>query len=187
MELGRIVELVHGDHYLFIKRRWLTKIFVFGDVISFLMQAAGGTILGTATTSSRRNLGTDLVIIGLFVQILFFGCFVFATLLFHWRLYRQPTHKVLTDRLPYHRHLITLYGIGTLVFLRSIVRVVEFLQGFYGYITTHEAFIYIFDALPMFVAMVILSWIHPSEVKALLRGGNMIKRMRLVEYSGNTM
>jgi len=41
MELGRIVELVQGDRYLFIKRRWLTSIFVTGDVVSFLMQAGG--------------------------------------------------------------------------------------------------------------------------------------------------
>ena len=41
MELGRIVELVQGDQYLFIRRRWLTGIFVLGDVVSFLMQAGG--------------------------------------------------------------------------------------------------------------------------------------------------
>lgn len=41
MELGRIVELIQGDHYLFIRRTWLTKIFVTGDVISFLIQGGG--------------------------------------------------------------------------------------------------------------------------------------------------
>ena len=41
MELARIVELVDGDEHLFISRRWLTTIFVFGDVVSFLMQGSG--------------------------------------------------------------------------------------------------------------------------------------------------
>lgn len=41
MELGRIVLVVDGDHALFIRRKWLTKIFVCGDVFSFMMQGAG--------------------------------------------------------------------------------------------------------------------------------------------------
>jgi hypothetical protein len=41
MELGRIVELVKGDKYLFVPRRWLTAAFVCGDIISFLFQASG--------------------------------------------------------------------------------------------------------------------------------------------------
>lgn len=168
MELGRIVELVQGDHYILIKRRWLTHTFVTGDIISFLMQAAGGGILGSAKTDSQRDLGTTLVLVGLFVQIVFFSFFVFTALLFHWRVQRAPTQKVLSDRPPYNRHLFALYCVSILIFVRSIVRVVEFIEGFDGYISTHEAFIYVFDAVPMLATMLIMNWIHPSEVEALL-------------------
>ena len=41
MELGRIVLMVDGERSLFIRRTWLTKLFVAGDVLSFLMQASG--------------------------------------------------------------------------------------------------------------------------------------------------
>lgn len=41
MELGRIVEVVEGDANLFIRRKFLTTIFVCGDVLSFFMQGAG--------------------------------------------------------------------------------------------------------------------------------------------------
>jgi hypothetical protein len=41
MELGRIVTMVEGESLLFIRRAWLTKLFVAGDVISFITQAAG--------------------------------------------------------------------------------------------------------------------------------------------------
>lgn len=44
MELGRIVRMVDGDKLLFIRRTWLTKIFVAGDVLSFLMQSSGESI-----------------------------------------------------------------------------------------------------------------------------------------------
>lgn len=186
MELERIVQLVQGDPYILIKSRWLTRTFVTGDIISFLMQAAGGGILGSAKTSSQRDLGTTLVVVGLFVQIVFFGCFIFVALLFHWRIQRTPTQKVLSDRPPYNRHLFALYGVSSLIFVRSLVRVVEFIEGFDGYISTHETFIYVFDAAPMFAAMLIMNWIHPSEIEALLRGGSIAKGIRLIEHYETT-
>lgn len=37
--LGRIITLVDGDNYSLIQNNWLTKIFVTGDVLSFLVQS----------------------------------------------------------------------------------------------------------------------------------------------------
>ena len=41
MELGHIIQLVDGEAHAIIKKRWLTKLFVTGDVLSFTLQAAG--------------------------------------------------------------------------------------------------------------------------------------------------
>lgn len=41
MLLGRIMLLTGGEQYSMIRRRWLTKLFVGGDVLSFLMQSSG--------------------------------------------------------------------------------------------------------------------------------------------------
>ena len=41
MLLGRIILLTGGEQYSTVRRRWLTKIFVGGDVLSFLMQSSG--------------------------------------------------------------------------------------------------------------------------------------------------
>jgi hypothetical protein len=43
MILGRIILLTDGEKYALIKRRWLTKLFVAGDVVSLLMQSSGAT------------------------------------------------------------------------------------------------------------------------------------------------
>jgi hypothetical protein len=45
MELGRIVQMVDGDKHLFVRRTWMTKIFVAGDILSFLMQSSGKSCL----------------------------------------------------------------------------------------------------------------------------------------------
>lgn len=41
MILGRIILLTDGEVHAVFKRRWLTKIFVFGDVLSLFLEAAG--------------------------------------------------------------------------------------------------------------------------------------------------
>lgn len=41
MILGWLILLTEGEHHAIIKRRWLTKIFVTGDVISLFMQGSG--------------------------------------------------------------------------------------------------------------------------------------------------
>jgi hypothetical protein len=44
MSLSRIITLADGEERALIKRRWLTKFFVGGDVVSFLLQM-GGTFI----------------------------------------------------------------------------------------------------------------------------------------------
>jgi hypothetical protein len=39
--LGRIILLVDGERYSLVRLKWLTKIFVAGDVLSFLLQGSG--------------------------------------------------------------------------------------------------------------------------------------------------
>ena len=39
--LGRIILLTDGESHAIIKQRWLTKTFVSGDVLCFMLQASG--------------------------------------------------------------------------------------------------------------------------------------------------
>jgi hypothetical protein len=39
--LGRIITFLHGEHLSYIPVKWMTKVFVAGDVLSFILQAAG--------------------------------------------------------------------------------------------------------------------------------------------------
>jgi undecaprenyl pyrophosphate phosphatase UppP len=41
MILGRTVTYLHAENLSMVSVRWMTKFFVTGDVISFLMQCAG--------------------------------------------------------------------------------------------------------------------------------------------------
>jgi hypothetical protein len=48
--------------------------------------------------------------------------------------------------------------------IRSIFRVVEYIGGNAGYLLSHEVYLYVFDALLMFLVMASFNWIHPSQV-----------------------
>ena len=60
-------------------------------------------------------------------------------------------------------------------------RLIEFAQGNDGYLLSMEIWLYLFDAVLMWVVMVWFAVVHPSEVYALLKGGNK-KAIRKVGF-----
>lgn len=44
MILGKIIQITDGDCHSLVKRRWITKIFVAGDVLSLFMQSSGACV-----------------------------------------------------------------------------------------------------------------------------------------------
>ncbi|TKA26840.1 hypothetical protein B0A50_04286 [Salinomyces thailandicus] len=175
MTLGRIVLMLDAQSALFIRRTWLTKIFVCGDVFSFLIQAGGGGLLASGDVNTV-DTGNSMVVGGLFIQIVFFGLFVTAAAIFHSRTTRMPTQRC--HDLPFWRkQMVCLHVVSTLILVRSIVRVVEFLQGDNGFVVSHEVFLYVFDALVMFIAVALMNWVHPGQVAVEIRRrrGNGLK------------
>lgn len=109
------------------------------------------------------DTGATIIIIGLFVQLAFFGAFLVVAISFHLKINLHPTSRSRIG-IPWQKHLKTLYAAGLLIMVRSIFRAVEYLQGFDGYLLSHEAYLYIFDALLMFIVMVLFNIIHPAEL-----------------------
>ncbi|KAL2858488.1 RTA1 like protein-domain-containing protein [Aspergillus pseudoustus] len=166
MELGRIVLLTDGEAYCFIPRKWLTKIFLLGDIISFIMQGAGGGIMASGSLSAVTT-GEHIIIAGLVIQLLFFSLFVTTSVKFHLGLQRSLSCKA---SLPWKRHMYALYSGSALIFVRSLFRLIEYAQGNGGYLVSHEVYLYLFDALLMVAVMAVFAWVHPSEIHALLTG-----------------
>lgn len=144
--------------------KYITKVCVVGDIISLLLQAAGGGIM--ANTKKNINnfaLGENVILGGLAVQILFFGFFVIIEATYYIRLHKNMQSSEYNSRVINQdiRHfpnkfndwktiLLSLFLCSIFILIRSIYRVVEFSQGNNGYIARHEWFLYFFDALMMF-------------------------------------
>ncbi|KAL4982061.1 putative RTA1 domain protein [Aspergillus falconensis] len=163
MMLGRIVVLLDAEQLCIFKKKWLTKFFVCGDVLSFTVQAAGGGVMASGSLSAVHN-GEKIVIAGLVIQILFFGFFIITCALFHKRVKEEPTEPSLELASVWHKHLHILYAANLLIMVRSVFRLIEYAMGNNGYLLRHEVFLYVFDGLLMLVVMILFNVIHPSSL-----------------------
>lgn len=124
------------------------------------------------SNSNDPSTGEHVIIGGLFVQIIFFGLFTITAIVFQTRINKTPTTRSIELKSLWTRHMTALYVASIFILVRSVIRVVEYLQGYDGYLMKHEAFIYVFDALLMFITVLVLQYEHPSEVNCLIGRGH---------------
>lgn len=167
MTLGRIMRCIKGEHHSIVRITWVTKAFVVGDVLSFLVQ--GGSA-GLMFNSSTVKIGEDIVILGLFIQIVSFSLFFLTAVVFQVRMKKSPTPESYHVEAPWKQTLFMLYAVSILILVRSIFRVIEYIQGQSGYSLRHEWTLYVFDSVPMFIVTVIFYLQYPSKIPAPLPG-----------------
>ncbi|KAF4434514.1 RTM1 [Fusarium acutatum] len=179
MELGRIIIMVEGESRSLIPLKWLTKIFVIGDVLSFFLQGGGGGYQSSGTLEAL-DLGAKIIIGGLFVQLIFFGVFIIIAVAFNRSINSSPTGR--SHVVPWKKHIYVLYAGSVLIMVRSIFRAVEYLQGNDGFLLKHEVYLYVFDAILMILVMILFSWYHPAEISAIIsqRGNGYGMKMGFV-------
>lgn len=162
MILGRLILLLRAEAYTLVRASWLTKIFVGGDVLSFIIQLAGSGML-----SNNFNLGKSIILVGLVLQLVSFGIFIAAAAIFHYRMTRNPTTISYTmdsrGQMQWKGVMYLLYFSGGLIFIRSVFRFIEFTGGSDSIIMKSEAYLYICDSLLMFVVLAVLGYFHPSD------------------------
>ncbi|CAI4217678.1 unnamed protein product [Parascedosporium putredinis] len=152
MILGRLIRTLGSERLSLVPIKWMTKLFVIGDVVSFVLQGGGGGIQA-AGTLELYEIGEKIIIVGLFVQITVFSFFVVTSITFHRR--QAKKSQAAAGGVPWEQHLWVLYVVSTIILIRSIFRVVEYLQGNGGYLISREIFLYMFDAALMAAVMAI--------------------------------
>jgi len=166
MILGRVIVFINSPQLSIIPHRRLTTIFVLGDVFSFIVQGSGAGLM-SAGSSNSRNTGSLIIVGGLVIQLISFGVFFIALIVFDVRCRRQSLSKSIVFRngntsLHWHTVVTALYAASTLISIRCVFRAIEFATGFDGYLQGHEVFFYVFDALPMAATMIIFNVVVPG-------------------------
>ncbi|EWZ52252.1 hypothetical protein FOCG_16859 [Fusarium oxysporum f. sp. radicis-lycopersici 26381] len=170
MTLGRIIRGLgpKGESCSIVRVKWLTTLFVVGDVFSFLVQSSGA---GMMAAGDDPTMGENIVIGGLVIQVLFFGLFVVAAVIFqlryrkigsNWRAVGSSNTASVFD---WERMLMMLYATSALILIRCFFRIVEYVMGADAYPLKNEWTLYIFDALLMAAVMVIFYIWYPSRVQ----------------------
>ncbi|KAF4629381.1 hypothetical protein G7Y89_g8765 [Cudoniella acicularis] len=164
MIYGRIVLFVNNPSASLIRPTRVTKIFVCGDVVAFLLQAGGG---GMMTSAGNASLGQKVIIGGLIFQLLFFGFFLVIALTFRRRMNNSPFSSTINSSYTKHtwQSLLRLLLIGAaLIIGRCLFRVAEFGMGMDGFLMSKEAFMYIGDTMPMLIVQVMFHIVHAGNV-----------------------
>jgi hypothetical protein len=154
MLLGRLMHAV-GDQYSLIKPKLVARIFIISDVISFFIQSAGAGLLASAGENvNAANTGLNVLIGGLGVNLVSFAIFCLQLFYFDYRTRKSPPtfRSGSLCETGWRQFFYVLYLSSFLVLIRQIYRVIEFAQGFTGYLAVHEIYFYIFDTLLILIA-----------------------------------
>lgn len=161
MTLGRLIQCVHAEHLSVIKISRLTKTFVWGDVLSFLVQGSSSSLSVLGYTVGAKVV----VITGLAIQLVSFSIFWLTAIVFERRIRRSPTSESIQTDIPWKKFLYMLYAVSSLIIIRSAFRVVEYVLGNSGYPLKNEWTLYVFDSVPMAIVMVIFFVWYPSVLR----------------------
>lgn len=127
--LGRLITRLHGNDISIVHPSIMTKFFVFGDVLCFLIQGTGGGMLTQAKTQSAVNFGNNIVLIGLVVQVYIFCFFSKIAVSFHCEMAKYPSLGVTSGDFEWRRYFWCLYAACACVGIRNLYRVVEYAIG----------------------------------------------------------
>jgi hypothetical protein len=192
MCLSRIVRSSGAEHLSLLRPRWITGIFLGGDLLALNVQGNGAG-LAASDTPKVATAGQIVVIAGLIIQLVIFAFFIGVAAVWHRRMAKHVRRESAErDRLaretphataqlpPWRQGLTMLYACSALIGVRSTFRVVEYIQGNDGYLLSTEWPLYVFDAALMLLVQVIYVIWFPSKFKVESRGVGM-KWMRLLD------
>ncbi|KAF7950083.1 hypothetical protein EAE96_007383 [Botrytis aclada] len=198
MTLARLTVALGAEEHSMISPRWLTKIYVLIDVICFFSQFMGAGVQASGD-AKVISIGNKVILGGLIFQIIAFIFFLYMAWRIGSRFEQGQENDPSSLRYPElergrKKYFRALYAVSALPIVRNLVRAIEYAQqasgGGFSYATRNddgtltyvghhsetigdkEALLYVFDAAPMFLVLLIFLVIHP---------GKFIKRARVVK------
>lgn len=162
MLYGRIVFLVDAADLSLIRPTWVTKVFVAGDLFSFILQAGGGSML---TVKGQETLGRNVLLGGLFFQLASFGFFLVVSGAFYFRV-KNSGRPAVPNYAKHHwtKEMKVLYLAAGLIILRCLFRVIEFVSATDSPVRKNEIYAYCLDAVPMLGVQTLFNFYHGGTV-----------------------
>ncbi|KAI4170910.1 MAG: hypothetical protein LQ343_004674 [Gyalolechia ehrenbergii] len=159
--------LTLGSQYSLLQPKWYTWIFIGCDLLSLILQGAGGGTAASASSQSTQDVGSNLMITGIVWQVV--TLLVFAVLAgdFFLRLYRNRsnlTHSA-SEILRTTKFMLFLAGL-TLAYLgieiRCIYRIAELAGGWKNDIMQNETEFIVLEGVMIVIAALAVTAFHPG-------------------------
>ncbi|KAG7415063.1 RTA1 like protein-domain-containing protein [Fusarium sp. MPI-SDFR-AT-0072] len=166
MAVARMVYFRMPDRKLLgIKAIRMTLLFVWLDIILFLVQGAGGSMLSNNDDMNVIRIGQKLYMAGVGLQLAVILIFIGITAFFYFKL-RQLEGRSM-GRMKWL--ILTMLAVLILIVIRIVYRLIEFGPGVneHNQLLIHEEYPLGLDATPILIALVLLNIMHPGFV---LRG-----------------
>lgn len=198
--LSKIVVLYNPQLSRF-KPRSYTIFFCVCDMVSLVLQAAGGGIASSGNTSSLVSIGKNIMLAGLGFQVLSLTLFAvcgidFAIRARIGRKFWNPQHLTVINSRRFSSFLVGLSVATVTIFARSIYRCVELSGGFHGELfVSDEALFMVMEGAMICIAAICLTLLHPAlcfqhlwqqvEIRFRTRKESSAKRMQILSDEGS--
>ncbi|KAL6916404.1 hypothetical protein FSST1_007899 [Fusarium sambucinum] len=163
MSLRRVAAALESEHLSFLSLRWLTKLYVLIDIGCIVSQFIGAIIPASGDPDAIVK-GRIILISGLVVQLVALSIFITTSAYLYIRIRNETGPFLDSSFVRWRRYFRTIEAVTGIMIVRSVVRAVEYLQGQDGFVISHEIFIYLFDALLMFLVMLFFLVVHPGRL-----------------------
>ncbi|KAJ5171846.1 RTA1-domain-containing protein [Penicillium capsulatum] len=160
--LGRFIQHFGRECSILSPKLYLW-IFCTCDVISLLVQAAGGGMASSESNTIGGDTapGTNTMVTGIVFQLFSITVFVLCVVDFLRRVSRLGHFKAVS-RGPLGLLLGAMIFSVVCIYIRSIYRTIELVQGWDGYLITHESYFVWLDGVMMILAVAVFNIFHPG-------------------------
>jgi hypothetical protein len=147
---------------------WYTRIFITGDIFSLILQGAGGGIAATADAASNmQDVGTNLMIAGVILQVVLL--FVFGALLTEYtiRTYNRrdqlsPEAMTLFHKRSFRCFIFAIIAGYLGIFIRCVYRIPELTGGWRSELMRNETDFIILEGVMIVISVLVLTVFHPG-------------------------
>ncbi|KAI1372396.1 RTA1-domain-containing protein [Hypoxylon crocopeplum] len=155
--LGQFINIL-GREYSLLSARMYTIVFMTCDVVSLVVQAAGGAMASMASSNNKdTKLGTNIMVAGVIFQLVAMTAFALLALDFYRRSSKLGMPK------EYNKILVASFISLVAIYARSIFRAIELIEGWSGYLMMHEAYFIALDGALMVLAVCIFLPFDPAR------------------------
>ncbi|TFY80951.1 hypothetical protein EWM64_g3064 [Hericium alpestre] len=171
---GRMIRQI-GPQYSRMTPRFYTKLFVSCDVISLIVQAAGGVMAsGTDVSQNQVNIATHIMQGGIFFQLVVvvaYMCLASEVFIRYWK--QRPVRDLEgpweeappMGREAAKRLQLMIYGLAFMavcLFIRSVYRGIELTDGWNGHVIATQVYFNALDGGMIVLTIYTLNFLHPG-------------------------